>query len=162
MMSEPLYNRRRLPRGIRNNNPGNIRFTRTLWKGLADPPSDGEFCRFRSAEYGLRALFLVLFTYKRRGLVTVPSIIGAWAPPHENDTQVYIDMVLAGTGFQFSEHIDVSDPRMAIPMARAIVAHENGPSPNGPWYPFGLYESAHALAVSTIKNRSLKPKEKTS
>ncbi len=154
--------RKSLPRGIRNNNPGNIRATRTLWKGLADPPSDGEFCRFTSAEYGLRALFLILFAYQRRGLVTVPSIIGTWAPPSENDTQTYIDRVLSGTGFSFSERIDVSDPRMAIPMARAIVAHENGPCPMGQWYPFDLYAAAHSTAASTIKKRVPNQKEKPS
>lgn len=32
-----------LPRGIRNNNPGNIRYDGTNWQGLDNPPSDGTF-----------------------------------------------------------------------------------------------------------------------
>ena len=46
------------PRGIRNNNPGNIRRNGDPWQGLAKDQTDREFFTFQSAVYGIRALKL--------------------------------------------------------------------------------------------------------
>ena len=43
-------------RGLRNNNPGNIRLSRTLWQGEIRPSQDRSFCQFRTMAYGYRAL----------------------------------------------------------------------------------------------------------
>lgn len=48
-----------LPRGLRNNNPGNIRLSTTKWQGEVKGP-DPVFCTFRSMPYGYRALMKVL------------------------------------------------------------------------------------------------------
>ena len=46
-----------LPRGIRNNNPLNIRRTaKDQWKGLRAQQTDASFCQFESLEYGWRAV----------------------------------------------------------------------------------------------------------
>ena len=46
-----------LPRGIRNNNPLNIRRTaKDQWKGLRAQQTDASFCQFESLEYGWRAM----------------------------------------------------------------------------------------------------------
>ena len=39
-------------RGIRNNNPGNIR-KGEKWKGLSPIQNDSSFCVFKSPEYGI-------------------------------------------------------------------------------------------------------------
>ena len=45
-----------LPRGIRNNNPLNIRRTaKDQWKGLRAQQTDASFCQFESLEFGWRA-----------------------------------------------------------------------------------------------------------
>ncbi len=43
-----------LPRGIRNNNPGNIRLSKTMWQGQRLPPQfDPDFVEFIAPRYGL-------------------------------------------------------------------------------------------------------------
>ena len=68
-------------RGYRNRNPGNIEHVpANKWLGLADPPSDGRFCRFHSHQHGIRALALLLQSYQdRHGLRTVRGIVARWA-----------------------------------------------------------------------------------
>ena len=69
-------------RGLRNNNPGNIRKSATAWQGLSPTQTDASFFQFISPEYGIRALATILGTYmKNYGLVTVSDIISRWAPP---------------------------------------------------------------------------------
>ena len=50
------------PRGIRNNNPGNIEHNGTNWQGMDNPPHDGRFIRFVTPQYGIRAMARVLTT----------------------------------------------------------------------------------------------------
>jgi hypothetical protein len=71
-------------RGIRNNNPGNIRYTGTPWQGLDEPKSDGQFCRFANPCWGIRAIARTLITYQdKHGLNSVYQMIARWAPPVE-------------------------------------------------------------------------------
>ena len=58
-----------LPRGIRNNNPLNIRRTaKDQWKGLRAQQTDASFCQFERMEYGWRAAFYLLTrTYYHTG-----------------------------------------------------------------------------------------------
>ena len=50
-----------LPRGIRNNNPGNIKLG-TNWDGLSDEQNDDVFCQFKEPVWGIRALMRILLT----------------------------------------------------------------------------------------------------
>ena len=43
-----------LPRGIRNNNPLNIRRSKDQWQGLRAQQTDASFCQFETLEYGWR------------------------------------------------------------------------------------------------------------
>ena len=82
------------PRGIRNNNPGNIRITKDNWKGLRAVQSDKEFFQFISLKWGYRALIRTLQNYrKRHGCETIADFIRRWAPPTENNTMTYIRFV---------------------------------------------------------------------
>lgn len=87
------------PRGIRNNNPLNIRRSAAQWRGLAPRQNDPSFCVFVDMGHGLRAAFLLLHTYTTRyGLTTLRQVIARWAPPPENDTATYLLFVSRQTG----------------------------------------------------------------
>ena len=86
------------PRGIRNNNPLNIRHNGDRFLGEVVPGSDRAFKQFASMAYGYRAAFVILGSYLARGLNTVEKIIRAWAPPTENNTEGYIAIVVQRSG----------------------------------------------------------------
>ena len=50
-----------LPRGLRNNNPGNIRKNSDVFQG-EKTSSDKEFKQFKSMAYGYRAIFISCLT----------------------------------------------------------------------------------------------------
>lgn len=81
-------------RGIRNNNPANIR-RGSYWRGLVNKPTDKAFCQFISMSWGVRALLITLRTYVvKHHLHTVREIITRWAPPSDgNNTEKYIEYV---------------------------------------------------------------------
>ena len=116
-------------RGIRNNNPGNIRHGEK-WEGLSDKQTDSSFCIFVSPEYGIRALVKILLTYyKKYKLNTVKKIISRYAPPSENETESYIKSVANQLGVASDEEIDLSSVAVLAVLLRAIIRHENGEQP---------------------------------
>lgn len=124
-------------RGIRNNNPGNIRWG-DEWKGLVPQVqrTDKSFCQFISPEYGIRAMIIILRNYQSKyGLKTITGIVKRWAPPNENDTQAYIRNVAQATGTDADKPIDLTDSRKLIPLLQAIIKHENGSQP----YEFAVF-----------------------
>ncbi|AXD45530.1 structural protein [Salmonella enterica] len=134
------------PRGIRNNNPGNIR-QGDDWQGLVPKAqrTDKSFCQFITPEYGIRAMIIILRNYQRRhGLSTVTGIINRWAPPDENNSQAYIDSVAKATGVTPDQHIDTTDSRFMMKLLQAIIRHENGIQP----YSFEVFVKATELAGS--------------
>lgn len=115
-----------VPRGIRNNNPGNIRHG-DPWQGLDKKQSDTAFCTFVSAAYGIRALARTLITYQDKyGLNTINAIIHRWAPPVENNTVSYVNGVSKQTGFDKDGALDMQNYRHIKPVLEAIIRHENG------------------------------------
>ncbi|HBR8944414.1 structural protein [Klebsiella pneumoniae] len=132
------------PRGIRNNNPGNIRWGDD-WQGLVSESqrTDKSFCQFKTPEYGIRAMIIILRNYQRKyGLSTVSGIIKRWAPPNENNTQAYINSVAKATGVSPDQRIDTKDSRFMMKLLQAIIQHENGQQPYG----FDVFERAVELA----------------
>lgn len=116
-----------LPRGIRNNNPGNIRWG-SNWQGLIseEERTDKSFCQFKNPVYGLRAMVKIIFTYQEKyGLNTVESIIHRYAPPNENNTQGYIMRVSEAIGSLPKQPLKLTDETLKELM-RAITAVENG------------------------------------
>lgn len=118
-----------LTRGVRNNNPGNIRKGTDQWRGLAPPDqqTDPAFWRFLAPEWGIRAMVRILMSYRAQGLQTVRSIISRWAPPSENDTGSYIEAVRKAVGVGADEPLDYAQQLPAL--LRAIIRHENGFQP---------------------------------
>ncbi|EBG6403350.1 structural protein [Salmonella enterica] len=132
------------PRGIRNNNPGNIRWGDD-WQGLVAKSrrTDKAFCQFTTPEYGIRAMIIILRNYQRRhGLNTVTGIINRWAPSSENNTQAYINSVAQATGVAPDKPIDTTDSRFMVKLLQAIIRHENGVQP----YDFSVFVKALELA----------------
>jgi len=133
-------------RGIRNNNPGNIRWA-DEWQGLVPTSqrTDKSFCQFIKPEYGIRAMIVVLRNYQSKyGLRTITGMIKRWAPPNENNTQAYINIVAQATSTGVNEPIDLTDSRKLFSLLKAIIQHENGSQPYG----FDVFISALDLAGS--------------
>jgi hypothetical protein len=114
-------------RGIRNNNPGNIRKGADKWQGLAPDQTDPAFLRFVSMAYGVRAMVKIIRNYSTRyNLNTVGEIINRWAPPTENNTGAYARAVADALRVTTTARIDVDDAATMFSLVRAIIAHENG------------------------------------
>lgn len=115
-----------IPRGIRNNNPLNIRIGNT-WLGERNNPTDPAFEEFVSIEYGLRAAFCILRRYIRRyHKDTVPAIVSTWAPASENNTQRYIDIVCRRSGISPTQQIRFEDETTMCKLAEAMAFVECG------------------------------------
>ncbi|EAM1386838.1 hypothetical protein EHN65_00715 [Salmonella enterica] len=116
-------------RGIRNNNPGNLEFSKTNpWAGQTG--DDGRFAKFETPEHGIRALGRNLLSYQRQGIDTVNDIINRWAPPDDNNnTSAYIEAVCAQLGVTPDQPLDASNPDTLKALCAAIIHHENGSQP---------------------------------
>lgn len=119
-----------MSRGIRNNNPGNIRHG-PKWLGLSPQQTDPEYSQFTKPEYGIRAMVKLLRNYQtRHGRKTIEEIITRWAPPSENITGAYVKHVADVAGVDPRAEIDVNN--YLTPMVTAIIKHENGRQPYTP------------------------------
>lgn len=116
-------------RGLRNNNPGNLRDTSIKWDGLVGHDDLG-FCVFVDAYHGLRALGIDLLTKFRRGLDTVRKIIEVYAPPNENNTEAYITNLCVALAVKDDQKLELAtNLGQLATLERAIVRHENGSIP---------------------------------
>lgn len=77
-------------RGIRNNNPFNIKRSRHPWVGKTTFDNEKVFEVFTNMEFGLRAGIKLLVTYIERGYNTPRKIINRFAPHSENPTSNYL------------------------------------------------------------------------
>lgn len=134
-------------RGIRNNNPGNIRVSKDQWEGMTG--DDGAFVTFDSPESGVRALGKNLLSYGRQGYDSIEKIINRWAPPNENDTQAYIDSVVAATGIPATQSLDLSDPDTLSSLAQAISFHETGSRYDPEVYQQGVARALNGITPKT-------------
>jgi hypothetical protein len=119
-----------LPRGIRNNNPGNLRKNGIPWKGLApeSEQTDPDFYVFTAPHYGIRAMGRDLTKdYNIDGQRTIAALISEYAPGSENNTWAYINAVSREIGKQPNEllYLDEDLPYLVA----AIIKHENGQQP---------------------------------
>ena len=117
-------------RGVRNNNPGNLRASGAPWLGKLSPSGDPAFEQFDTPEHGIRALAKVLLAYYRtHGLDTIGAIIGRWAPASENDTAAYVEHVCGRCGVSADQPIDLTVPDTLAAVTEAVISHENGTCP---------------------------------
>ena len=124
-----------MTRGLRNNNPLNIRRGNTCWQGMTKEQNDKSFVQFKSMAYGYRAVWRTLNTYFYRFLMQkkpfcVETIIHRWAPPVENDTKAYISTVTSLTGIGETEKLPAPDKVHSYPqlsnLISAMTVMENG------------------------------------
>ncbi|PHM65729.1 structural protein [Xenorhabdus kozodoii] len=130
-----------MSRGIRNNNPGNIRHG-DQWQGLRNMQTDKSFCQFVAPEYGIRAMFKILRNYERKyGDNTIRQFISRWAPPNENNTEGYIAYVSQSVGIDSRSVIDVNHKPTMTALVKAMIQMENGQQP----YSDEIFEKAFNL-----------------
>lgn len=139
-----------LPRGIRNNNPGNVRRTADRWLGMAPEQTDPAYVQFVSPEYGLRAMGRILLNYSTRyGLDTVQGIVSRYAPAHENPTDEYIAAVAArlfpGVRPQIAAATRFDVAARLPELMRAMVIQEQGASAAALHVPAAVYDAALVL-----------------
>jgi len=121
-----MANSRIIPRGIRNNNPLNIRIG-NVWLGEVREPTDPDFEQFISMVYGVRAGFVLIRRYIRHyHRTTIPQVIAAWAPSTENYTTAYIDKVCQVSGIERDMQLKFEDEDQMIALVDAMILVECG------------------------------------
>ena len=122
---------KKLPRGIRNNNPLNIRKGNN-WKGEVAQSTDGAFEQFVSMQWGIRAGFKILKNYmtgyggRVKALTNVHDIIHRWAPPNENNCKAYIDSVCRFSGLHEYERLQFTDRTKMLALVDGMIRVECG------------------------------------
>ena len=122
---------KKLPRGIRNNNPLNIRKGNN-WKGEVCSSNDREFEQFVSMQWGIRAGFKILKNYmtgyggRVKALTNIHDIIHRWAPPNENNCRAYIDSVCRFSGLHEFERLQFSDRNKMLALVDGMIRVECG------------------------------------
>ena len=140
------------PLGILLCNPGALRHTHDHWHGQTRLQTDKRFVRFDSPVMGERALMKVLHTYfKDHDLYTVSGIIYRWAPPTENNTELYVSDIARRMGVKSNDYLDLGNIDTLIKLAKAITTLENGfPPDNLPatWYTEAVYHEAAMMVLN--------------
>jgi hypothetical protein len=113
------------PRGLKNNNPLNIRHNADVFQGETKG-NDTSFKTFSTMSHGYRAGFVTLHTYLSRGWNTIEKIVSRWAPPNENDTQEYIANVEKWSGVPRDKQLGAADGADFILIVAAMSYMENG------------------------------------
>lgn len=130
-------------RGVRNNNPGNLRDSGDDWQGKKGVDKDG-YLQFNSAADGLRAMAVNLKNQQtKHGLTTLNQIIDKYAPPTENDTEAYKAQAAKSLGIDGDRPINLQDPQMLAQVMTFMVKKENGNQP----YPAGSITTAANVAL---------------
>lgn len=112
-------------RGLKNNNPGNIRKNSEIFLYEIEPSGDPSFKQFKTMEAGIRAIFVILNTYKNKyGINTIGGIITRWAPCSDgNNTDLYISHVEQWTGINRQKALAENDYKKVV---KAIIKQETG------------------------------------
>jgi len=119
--------RRDLPRGLRNNNPGNLRISTIAWQGKVPNArnTDKSFEQFENIVFGVRAMATDIINDVAKGKNTLRTLIAEYAPPNENDTTGYINQVANRVGISPDAKLNLNaDLVKKIIQAKIIV--ENG------------------------------------
>ena len=119
-----------MPRGIRNNNPMNVKNFDIPWRGSIDNPTDETFEQFNNPAMGIRAgLRDLMNDHLKDGKKTIRGLIGEFAPESENPTSEYVNFVSNRVGVSPSAEIDFIKPSLLQDFVRATIEFENGIQP---------------------------------
>lgn len=136
-----------LPRGIRNNNPGNLQKSSASWDGKVPNSTDDSFEQFTSPQAGLQALAQNAIALQDKGAKSVMDLIGKWAPAKTNGinkTLSYAYGVAHEMGVDPDQPVDLRDPKALQAFTSAVTKQENGGNPYDP----GMINQAVQGAVS--------------
>jgi hypothetical protein len=109
-----------LPRGIRNNNPGNIKDDGTAWQGVVG--SDGTFLIFSDMSWGVRAMATSITNMVNKGLNTIDLLIRSWSA---TDQDAYVANVAQAVGVDPNQVLALDAGTLAR-IIRAMITQENG------------------------------------
>lgn len=115
-----------MTRGLRNNNPGNIRQSAVKYNGEVQPSQDKSFKQFSTMAYGYRAMFVLLDAYRRNGYKTLRQMIHRYAPPVENYTDKYLHFVAEMAGVAPDDWVDTTNKEKMVRIVSAMSKMENG------------------------------------
>lgn len=116
-----------VPRGIRNNNPGNIKKSPSAWVGKVG--NDGTFEIFDTAQNGIRAMARLLRTYRNSyGLNTIRGIVQRWTSGDSSTIQNnYVKHLVNKTGITEGDQL-ISVSQYAA-LVENMIFFENGQQP---------------------------------
>jgi hypothetical protein len=126
------------PRGVRNNNPGNVERSAIKWQGSIPPdqvqavlgiPYDPIFEQMASPADGVRMIGHVLRAKAARGLTNVDSIIRDYS---KTDQDTYVRNVTIALGLDpdaRGQYQDIDVTNVLPTFATAIIQQENGEQP---------------------------------
>lgn len=128
------------PRGIRNNNPTNIKWVQgQVWQGQTG--NDGTFTRFNTPAMGIRAAFKIWQSYARQGYTTPAQIVAHWANVKGLNLTNYLAVVSSVSGLPAAAMLDTADPQSMIDFAQGVIAAENGLK-WADYYPLSTFQAA--------------------
>lgn len=132
-----------LPAGMRNNNPGNIKFVGQKVPGIVGPSVNTDQgdpqAVFATPEAGMNAMYQLALRKYNGGKTTANKLIAGnmgWTP---GNTQAAAN-VAASMGLSPDDDINLNDPAMAAKFLRGLIIQEHGKS--GALYPESMILSA--------------------
>lgn len=134
------------PKGVRNNNPGNIKYNpANAWIGQTGQDADG-FATFSDPTYGLRAMYILLRSYAGElSPFNIDTIAARWTAGDPSTSQdTWASTVSAQSGIPRGFALDATDPGQMEALVTGIIAAENGP------LYLGLYAGQLAQAWSMV------------
>lgn len=121
------------PRGIRNNNPLNIKLNpKNNWIGKIAENTDGTFEQFRHIVYGIRAAIILIrgiirfFNKAKDTNSSVAHIIERYAREDANTTRNYVSSVCRGMGVDSDYIVDFADKDAVCSLVYEMAKFENG------------------------------------
>jgi len=113
-------------RGIRNNNPGNIKYGEFARRHGATGQDAGGFAIFPSVAAGLGAINANLSSYGRQGINTPSAIAHRWSA---TDQDAYTQRLAELFGGDANKPLNLSDPAVLNALRNGIILQENGKNP---------------------------------
>jgi hypothetical protein len=147
------------PRGIRNNNPGNLRYLKDWgWPGVVGVDS-AKFAIFSTPEDGLAEFIRQLRRDQKRGLLSFAQLLPKYAPADDNnDVPAYILRVSEMTGIPADRPLNLNEPNELMRVMKAFTRHEQGKPPAGwddDWYDDAVYRRAIEKAKPLSRSKTI-------
>lgn len=150
---------RKPTRGERNNNPLNIKISKSKWVGkIKEGKKDPVFEEFDTLVNGLRAALKLIRNYIKSGYNTAEKIVRRWCPDETQDT--YVNNVLTVlrkevANFEDNEPIRWYDHELIYWLVRAMAWQESAMLIEPPLF----YEAWQLLDSANKWNREQKKTE---